>query len=76
MVIEGIVLGQKISIDRIEIDKAKLETIEKFHSPMIRLLENKTHPLNSISLSQGFSDIDVEVSPSANCESPQVGSPF
>ncbi|XP_039135712.1 uncharacterized protein LOC120273132 [Dioscorea cayenensis subsp. rotundata] len=33
MVIEGIVLGHKISGDAIEIDKAKLDTIEKLPSP-------------------------------------------
>lgn len=33
MVTEGIVLGYKISGDGIEIDKAKLDTIEKLPSP-------------------------------------------
>ena len=33
MVKEGIVLGQRISTRGIEVDKAKIETIEKLHPP-------------------------------------------
>ena len=33
MVQEGIVLGHKVSKRGIEVDKAKIEVIEKFHLP-------------------------------------------
>nr|GFB11251.1 reverse transcriptase domain-containing protein [Tanacetum cinerariifolium] len=70
MVKEGIVLGQKISRNRIEVDKAKVDVITKLPHPttvkgyLVHLLRR---------LHQSFPDVKVKTNGSSNLDCPKLG---